>query len=206
MNELHRLLTSSGSIVGFFLQVLPFALLAGAVYALCRHVRRARTGEPAGFWDGLVRTLFVCYLAGLAGLLLAPNNFWIWLCQCILDGSGTVAVGPLFQGGFDFGLTLVRWLKGELTLGSWVKTMLIANVAMFLPLGFFLPFVSKKVNAKNIWAIAAAAPLLIECVQPVMGRSFDIDDLIMKFAGTVIGYFAAAAVRALARRAKFTKS
>ena len=69
--------------------------------------------------------------------------------------------------------------------------MLVYNFLMFLPFGFFLPFVSKKINQRNIWKTALIIPVFIEVLQPVMGRSFDIDDLILNFAGIVFGYWIA---------------
>ena len=36
---------------------------------------------------------------------------------------------------------------------------------------------------------AILIPLAIEVIQLVVGRSFDIDDLIMNFLGIVIGYY-----------------
>jgi glycopeptide antibiotics resistance protein len=81
--------------------------------------------------------------------------------------------------------------KGNLSIGSWVKHMLIGNIAMFMPLGFLLPFVTEKVSKKNIWKIAIFVPLAAELLQLVLGRSFDIDDLICNFVGIVIGFLIA---------------
>ena len=69
--------------------------------------------------------------------------------------------------------------------------MLIGNIAMFLPLGFFLPFVTEKVNRKNIFTAAIVVPFIAELLQMVFGRSFDIDDLICNFIGIVTGFFIA---------------
>ena len=73
--------------------------------------------------------------------------------------------------------------------------MLLFNFLMFVPFGFFLPFVSDKVNGKNIFLIAVAVPAAIEIIQPVIGRSFDTDDLILNFTGIVAGFFIAKVIR-----------
>ena len=91
-----------------------------------------------------------------------------------------------------------------MTLGSWVKEMLLGNILMFLPLGFFLPFVTRRVNRKNIFAFALCVPLVLESLQIVLGRSFDIDDLLCNFLGITVGYFAAAAVRRIGKRPAHT--
>ena len=72
-------------------------------------------------------------------------------------------------------------------MGSWVKTMLVGNVAMFVPFGFFLPLVTRVRSRGKILLTSAAAPLCCEVFQLVFGRSFDVDDLICNFAGIVIG-------------------
>lgn len=103
---------------------------------------------------------------------------------------------PIFSfGGFNLVPSLIKALSGELTIGSWVKTMLIGNIAMFLPLGFFLPFVTERVNRKNIFVVAIAVPFIVELLQMVFGRSFDIDDLIYNFIGIVVGFFIAYVIK-----------
>ena len=68
--------------------------------------------------------------------------------------------------------------------------MLIGNMLMFIPMGIMLPLVFKNINKKNIFVIAILIPSSIEIFQPIVGRSFDIDDIIMNFIGSIIGYLA----------------
>lgn len=89
---------------------------------------------------------------------------------------------------------------GEFTIGRWVRTMLEGNLIIFLPMGFFLPFVSKTINTRNIFAFAAITPIAIELLQPVIGCSFDVDDVMMNFAGIIIGYFITLGIKATAAK------
>ena len=93
----------------------------------------------------------------------------------------------------------VTCLSFEYSLGSWVKEMIIGNVLMFIPFGFFLPFVTEKLNSKNVFAMAAAVPIIVELFQLILGRSFDIDDLICNFLGIIIGFFIAVGIKAIRR-------
>ena len=61
---------------------------------------------------------------------------------------------------------------------------------MFIPMGIMLPLVFKNINKKNIFVVAILITLSIEILQPIVGRSFDIDDIIMNFIGSIIGYLA----------------
>lgn len=58
-------------------------------------------------------------------------------------------------------------------------------------MNLFLPFVSDKVNNRNIWKVSAIIPIAVELIQPVVGRNFDVDDIILNFAGILAGYFIA---------------
>ena len=94
---------------GYFLQLLPLALLAGAVYAA---LRLRREGRAAGR-RVLLGSLFVCYLAGLLGvtLLLRPISMgWyrllyhresgmaVHLNDILLNGIGIVVSTALCFG------------------------------------------------------------------------------------------------------------
>ena len=83
-----------------------------------------------------------------------------------------------------------------------MRTMLAGNFLMFVPMGFFLPFVLEKVNKQSILKISVIIPIAVEVIQLIVGRSFDVDDLILNFAGIIVGYFIAVAVKALAKMKK----
>ena len=64
----------------------------------------------------------------------------------------------------------------------------LGNIAIFIPMGFFLPQINEK--HKRIWVyvlISALASLFIEVCQLFIGRRFDIDDVIMNTLGACIG-------------------
>lgn len=183
-----------------FLDVVPITCLVGLVYALCRAVYLKKRGRTAAWGTEFMRLLFVCYLTGLINLVLVPGNFWSSIWFYVRNGYPSGADFYLFSGSFNFVPSLLKCLRGELVLGSWVKQMLAGNLLMFLPMGFFLPFVSPRVSRKNIFVCAIAIPAVFEIIQPIMGRSCDIDDLLCNFVGILLGYAAAAAVRVLIRK------
>ncbi len=198
--DMYELMTSGT--FGRFLQVVPIALLAGLIYAVCRAAALHRKRPPAWGREA-VRLLFVCYLAGLAALVLAPQNLWSDILYFLRTGSFDYGSPPPFSGGINLVPTFVRLLTGELSgLGSWVTEMLVGNFLMFLPLGAFLPFATDRVTGRSIFAVAALVPLAVETVQLAVGRSFDVDDLILNFAGIVCGFFAAKAAAALVQKVR----
>ena len=183
-----RMIMNSGSILGYFLQVVPITAVVAAVYSVVRLFLLKKKNKPILWGKEAVQLVFVCYLTGLFNLIVMPANFWL----CFMDGVAFGwwdEMGALFSfSGFNLMPTLLLCLRGEYAMGSWVKAMLIGNIAMFFPLGFLLPFVTEKISSKNIWAIAVLVPLAMELLQMFLGRCFDIDDLICNFAGIVIGF------------------
>lgn len=194
-----RFQMNDASVWADFLQALPISLIAGLVYAVIRLITVKRRKLTVRWIDEIIKLLFVCYLTGLISLVILPVNFWLHVYDGVFLGWWDEIL-PIFSfGGFNLVPTVIKVLSGELIIGSWVKTMLIGNIAMFLPLGFFLPFVTEKVNRKNIFAAAIVVPFIAELLQIVFGRSFDVDDLICNFIGIVTGFFIAYAVRGFKR-------
>ena len=118
----------------------------------------------------------------------------------LYNGYSGGELDPLFSGNFNLVPTFLKAQTGEFTIGRWVRTMLEGNLIIFLPMGFFLPFVSKTINTRNIFAFAVITPIAIELLQPVIGRSFDVDDVMMNFAGIIIGYFITLGIKATAAK------
>ena len=144
--------------------------------------------------------VFVCYLTGLINLVLVPRNFWTYIWFYLYNGYSGGELDPLFSGNFNLVPTFLKAQTGEFTIGRWVRTMLEGNLIIFLPMGFFLPFASKTINTRNIFAFAVITPIAIELLQPVIGRSFDVDDVMMNFAGIIIGYFITLGIKATAAK------
>ena len=148
-----------------------------------------------------MRWLFVCYLTGLINLILVPANLWMFIWANVFVGYSHSEL-VFFSGDFNLVPTVFKLITGELTIGRWVLKMLVYNFLMFVPFGFFLPFVSEKINNRSIWKVAVIVPIVVEVIQPVVGRSFDVDDLILNFAGIIVGYLVAIGTKSLKRKSK----
>ena len=195
----------SGSVVSLFFQVLPISLLAGAVFAAARYACIRRNGSHLTWQKELPRLLLVCYVTGLINLVLVPSNLWNDIWYALLTGAPfTYSSAPPFTGGFSLVPTFVRYLTGEFVghPGEWIKTMLAGNFLMFLPMGVLLPLVFPRLSCSRLWLLPAAIPLAIELLQPLLGRSFDTDDLLLNALGIAAGWGLTAICRGLLRRKK----
>ena len=65
---------------------------------------------------------------------------------------------------------------------------IIGNVCLFIPIGFLFPIVSKKVSLKRFSIFILILILAIEVVQFYVGRSADVDDMILNSCGALLGY------------------
>lgn len=190
-----RMEMASGLTFGYFLQAVPAALLAGIVYAVLRLVYLKRKKRQIVWLPEIMRVLFVCYLCGLCSLVILPANFWLSFFDGLFLGWWD-DMGPFFSlGEINLVPTVIKYLRGELILGPWIKEMLIGNLAMFLPFGFFLPFVVENLTKKCALAIAVIVPIVVESLQLTVGRSFDVDDLICNFLGISIGLLIAFGIK-----------
>ena len=189
-------MTRSGTVIGLFIEVVPITCLVGILYAVFRCII-IKKQELSDIWGTeIIRWLFICYLTGLVNLILVPSNLWTYIWFYLRNGYSGCELEPLFSGGFNLIPTFIKVLTGEFSVGRWVRTMLAGNFFMFVPLGFFLPFVSEKIDKKNILKISVIVPIVIEVIQITVGRSFDVDDVILNFAGIVVGYWISVGIKA----------
>ena len=64
----------------------------------------------------------------------------------------------------------------------------IGNLIMFIPYGFFVAYYLKLNKASLIFFLSSIASFSIELTQLMIGRVFDIDDIILNVIGAMLGY------------------
>lgn len=66
---------------------------------------------------------------------------------------------------------------------------LAGNIVLFIPFGFFIPLLWPKCNGwVKMHVVAFIIPLFIECTQYFIGRSIDVDDVLLNALAIVIGF------------------
>ena len=191
------MIMNSGTIIAYFIQAVPIACVVGLVFIIARILFLKAKKRNIVLTEEIIKMLFACYISGLLSLVVLPANFWLKVYDGIFLGWWG-ELGTFFSlGEINLVPAIVKILSGELVLGSWVKEMLVGNVLMFVPLGFFLPFITRKITLKNISLISVAVLLVVEVFQLVPERSFDVDDLICNFVGIIVGYLIAFALKSI---------
>ena len=177
----------------YFIQMLPCMCAALVLLLLLRpfrHRRLAQMGLASGPWreGGLI--LFVMFSAGLAALRLFPAYFWTaghW--RGVLNETQ-----PLFRP-VDF-RTQLQTLQLEpfqeifrAFKGPWVMFLMVANIGIFSPVGFFTALLWRNPRWWKSLLAGFCTSFMIEFIQFFIGRSTDIDDIILNTTGALTGYW-----------------
>ena len=75
----------------------------------------------------------------------------------------------------------------------------IGNILIFLPFGYFVSNYVKASKISHILFISVITSFTVELVQHYIGRSFDIDDIILNVIGSVLGFFLYISLNAIAK-------
>lgn len=87
---------------------------------------------------------------------------------------------------YDFGSTMFNY-------------NVLGNIVIFLPFGYLI---GTYVNPKKIWPVIITTlmtSIVVEFVQLRIGRSFDIDDIILNLVGGITGYLLYIGLHAICR-------
>lgn len=153
---------------GYFLQMVPFAAIAGVSVGLWKY-RRGATGSRS-----VCSGLLAAYLTGLVGvtlLLRLVNLLWYRLIYGQSGGSAW-----FFEWTYDLIPDFWNHFRAEK----------LANALMFVPFGILHPLAGEGASFRKTLMHGLGLVLAIELLQPIFGRAFDINDIILNLTGIVI--------------------
>lgn len=172
---------------GFILEVLPLALIVAAIYGIIRYNKDRETP----FIRKILSCAFVCYMTGLVSLVLLLKPISALWYLIIHGYSGGFDI-RFFEWTFNFVPTIFHRLTGEQ----------VGNIFMFLPFGFLFPFFSKNAGIKKTVLYGLVCSVCIEILQPIFGRAFDINDIILNTFGVFISALIFQLVKKLFKKKK----
>ena len=116
-------------------------------------------------YQELIHLSFIIYILSL---------FYIVTFQDVNYGSSNFTLfKEMFR--YEFGSPL------------FVKNVL-GNILLFIPLGFYISYYLRSENSISSLIITILSSITIESTQLVIGRVFDVDDIILNVVGGIIGY------------------
>lgn len=168
LRYLEWMLPGLAAALGLFLGLLP-----GRRRRLAARGLRSGVAREAGL---LVLFLFS---GGMAVLTLCPWPDWLWAG---LQGYWT----PYFGGtGLPLAhrVNLIPFSQGDSLFN------IIGNVVMFLPFGFLAALLWRGWSWRRALGTGFGITACVECWQILVGRFFDIDDIILNTLGVLCGFF-----------------
>lgn len=149
-----------------------------AVWLKTEHIRRRPLTEETA------RALLAGYIAALINIVWLP----------VPEAIGTLFSDPrsfidYFRGGsYARNYEVLRWLFVEFRPLMLLHDFeMLANIALFVPLGFLLPIAFKRLKWWQTDLICLGTTCIVETVQLFFGRACDLDDIIMNALGGIIG-------------------
>lgn len=144
----------------------PMLTIFLVVLIACRIAYLSGHREKIHFYEEFIKLLFVIYILILYGLLTNTE----------INHNGGMNLVPFTE--------IFRYEIGsELFIFN-----VCGNMLIFVPFGYFISYFIK---AKKIWPILFVTLITsttVEFVQLQIGRSFDIDDIILNVVGAIAGF------------------
>lgn len=161
-----------------FTVVMTVALI---FYISIRLIWLKRKNRPFIWINEWASIIFVSYLAGLASLTIIPTFVW--------TNSGLQLSD--FHLVKKINIVPFKTLSNQINYFSYTSFVNLAgNVLLFIPIGFLAPFIWSKYDEwKNALLLGLLVSGTIEIVQYFIGRSSDIDDLIVNMLAIMLGAY-----------------
>lgn len=119
------------------------------------------------FYQEVLNLIFLIYILQLFQIVTSTDiNLYV----------GGINIIP-FKEMFRYSIGSLGFIKN--TLG---------NIILFIPYGFFCFYYTKEKRISVGILVSFIASFCIEFVQYLIGRSFDIDDIILNVLGAIIGF------------------
>lgn len=152
-------------ITSYFIDVWPITLIITVIVCSLRITYLIKNRQKFCFYKEVFMLLFIIYVMCLFEIVTMQDyNYGL---------SNFTPFKEIFR--YEFGSRL------------FIKNI-IGNILLFLPYGYFI---TDYLKSKKIWLISfltMIVSLTIEFVQLNIGRTFDIDDVILNTIGGIFGY------------------
>lgn len=179
---------SSHRILSHVINMAPGVVLAALLY-LCVLPWRRRRLAARNLQSSAVREcallLFLMFCGGMAAITLTPRWFH-WLSVLVYGYPGH----PVFSMGT---VNLIPFQTFIFDL----QYVILGNIILFMPFCFFPALLWRGFGWKKALLTGFCVTAFIECWQLMVGRAFDIDDLLLNTLGAFCGWLLALAARRL---------
>ena len=146
---------------------LPMIIISVVVAITLRAADIVKNKKTFCFYKELIALSFIIYILCLFQVVTFQDNNNI-------SSNNLIPFREMFR--YDLGSRL--FLKNVL-----------GNIIMFLPYGFFTSYFLSEKKLLPIFILTVVTSLTIESTQLMIGRVFDIDDILLNIVGGVLGHY-----------------
>ena len=153
------------SIVSIFEEVWPMLLICSIIAVQLRAVYLYKNKKPLILYKELLYLISIIYIMCLFYVVTFQDVSW--------STSNFTLFKEMFR--YEFGTKLFFH-------------NVIGNMLMFIPFGFLISYFLKLEKPYSIIILSLITSVTIEVTQLLIGRVFDIDDIILNVIGGFIGF------------------
>ena len=154
------------TIINIFQNVWPMILIFTTIVVSMRIVHIIKNHPKVYLYKDLMVLGFVIYILCLFHVVTFQDVSW--------STSNYIPFKEMFR--YEFGTDL--FFKN-----------VIGNMIMFLPFGFFVSYFLNLDKIRYVFILSLVSSFSIETTQMVIGRVFDVDDIMLNIIGGILGYF-----------------
>ncbi len=153
------------TIVNILSNIWPMVVIFTVILASYRLVYIKKYNEEFVLYREVLKLGFIIYVLCLFYVVTFQDVGW--------SSSNFIPFKEMFR--YEFGS--LKFIKN-----------VIGNMIMFMPYGFFISYFLKLEKKDTIVYLSIIVSLTIEVTQLIIGRVFDVDDIILNICGGLIGY------------------
>lgn len=181
-------------IENYIIKMLGYAIAYSLIYIIIKSIYLRHNNQKFVLRSELLYIMFGAYITALFSQTIMP----IWHIFYV-DGRLTLEISAYKQGALNMipFKTISEYLTGSNDFNDFYGgasmtiriVNLLGNVCVFIPFGFLFPIAFKKFSKFPIPILAGILlSVFIEIMQIFVGRSTDIDDVILNGTGVILGF------------------
>lgn len=176
----------------YVVHMMGYMIVALPIYMVMRFSFIKRRKQSFNKKREIMLAIFTLYSVGIASQTIIPK----WVMGVDGDTGKFFLDVYMSNGWVSTNAIPFKTISGYLQVNEYMDgwdsiaiANLLGNIFLFSPIGFFVPLLWRRMNSFiPILLIGFGVTCFIEGTQYFIGRSTDIDDIILNTIGVVIGY------------------
>ena len=153
------------TILNIFADIWPMILICCVIIISMRIVYLIKNKKEFVFYKEILMLGFILYVMALFRVVTFQDVSW--------STSNLIPFKEMFR--YDFGSKMFY-------------RNVVGNMLMFIPYGFFTSYFLKLKRPLHIFLMTFLVSITIETTQFMIGRVFDIDDIMLNVIGGLLGF------------------